>query len=186
MGNDIPALHRHLASLTEHFFDMDNPLEYGAFLNLVQHHGYPTPLLDWTYSPFVAAFFAFSNLKHEEILEDPNGFVRIFIFDKTTWTELLPQVRSLQSFGPNLSVLDFVAIGNDRLIPQQSISTVTGFDDIETYIAFQQRLLGRIFLRVVDLPKTLVMRELASMGISSASMFPGLDGACASFKERFF
>ena len=32
-------------------------LEYLAFL---RHCGFPSPLLDWTLSPFVAAFFAFS------------------------------------------------------------------------------------------------------------------------------
>ena len=48
LSEDIQALHRHLSARTRHVFNLDIPNENGAFFNLVQHHGYPTPLLDWT------------------------------------------------------------------------------------------------------------------------------------------
>jgi FRG domain len=50
LNEDVPALYKHLSARTKHVFNLNNPDENGAFFNLIQHHGYPTPLLDWTYS----------------------------------------------------------------------------------------------------------------------------------------
>jgi FRG domain len=32
------------------------------YLQYLRHYGYPSPLLDWSYSPFVAAYFAFREI----------------------------------------------------------------------------------------------------------------------------
>jgi hypothetical protein len=86
-----------------------------------------------------------------------------------------------------VSIGEFLAIENERLIPQQAASTVTSVDDIEGYI--QSKEVGeRKFLSAIDLPvseRKQVVQELGYMGITAGSLFPGLDGACEELRERY-
>jgi hypothetical protein len=62
-------------------------------------------------------------------------------------------------------------------------------DDIQTHIKEVEQVRGNTYLEVFDLPvsdRERVMRELALMGITAGALFPGLDGACESLKERNF
>lgn len=186
---DIPILHRHLTSRTKHLFNLNDPDQFGAFLNLAQHHGYPTPLLDWTYSPFVAAFFAYRHVAKTGGTSGNSEKVRIFMFDADRWKQDWPQNLSLTPYGANLSVIEFLALDNERLVPQQSASTITNIDDVESFIGFLEAQKDHKYLEVIDLPvseRTDVMQELSVTGITAGALFPGLDGACEELKERLF
>jgi hypothetical protein len=186
MNQDIRSLHRHLSGLTSHHFDLDHPLDYAAFLNLLQHHGYPTPILDWTESPFVAAYFAFSELP-KTVDEDQK--VRILVANSRAWNAKYERAQNLMPGFLHITFLEPLATNNARVVPQQSISLVTNIDDLETYIREYEKRDGTTYLYAIDLPaheRRTVMRELALMGITAGALFPGLDGACRQLRERFF
>jgi hypothetical protein len=183
----VADLQKAFSIVSPHTFNLGDALRYGAFLNLAQHHGYPTPLLDWTWSPYVAAFLAFHKISKQSSAHDRNK-IRIFKFDLMAWSRL-NRASKLFPIWPNVSVLDALAFGNPRAIPQQSISTTSNVDDIETYIQEMETTANVNCLEAFDLPaseRNHVMRELALMGITAGALFPGLDGACEGLKERNF
>ncbi len=186
LSNEIPSLHKKMSSITNHYLDLSKPEEYGAFVSLLQHHGYPTPLLDWTLSPYVAAFFAFRNLKHLTVKEENT---RIFIFDYVSWHENYERHNYLERPFLHFSVMDFIPINNPRLIPQQAKTTITNVSDIEEYLQEKERVKGLKFIRAIDIDiseRNKVMRDLRYMGITAGTMFPGFDGICEEMRELYY
>jgi len=185
-GKDVKQLHQRLSAITSHYFDLTVPDQNGAFFNLLQHHGYPTPLLDWSYSPYVSAFFAFRNWP---LGYSGDGNIRIYIFDNEAWQRKYRQIQNLDPPYPHLSVMEFISIDNPRLVPQQAITTVTNIDDIEAYILEKQEKDRTQYLRAIDIPareREAAMGELRFMGITAGSMFPSIDGVCEELRERNF
>ncbi len=185
-GSDVKQLHQRLCAITSHYFDLTSPEQNGVFFNLLQHHGYPTPLLDWSYSPFVSAFFAFRDRpKHYE--GDEN--VRIYIFNYKLWEKSFEQIMNLDPHYPHLSVSGFIALDNPRLIPQQAVTTVSNIDDIEAYILEKEGDTSETFIEAIDIPakyRNEAMQDLSFMGITAGSMFPGIDGVCEELREKNF
>jgi hypothetical protein len=189
LNQDISALHKQLSARTKHYFDLQVPDQNGAFFNFVQHHGYPTPLLDWSYSPYVAAFFAFREISNTDAQNcKDDDYARIYVFNQDLWKRRLGQLQQLLTSMPHFSIQEFHSINNERMIPQQAVSSVTNIDDIETYILGRQQN-GDQFLTAIDIKKKerkKVMLELQYMGITAGSLFPGIDGACEEMRERNF
>lgn len=179
---DVEECHKALTPLTNHYYDFKDPKQFGAFLGLMQHHGYPTPFLDWTYSPFIAAFFAFRNECSDEV-------ARIFVFDVAAWCDDYIQNDRITFIPPHFSFTELMNVENARAGPQQAVSTATNIDDIEHFVSIQEKRRDKSYLTAIDIPHSergKILAELSLMGITAASLMPGLDGACEMLKHRMF
>jgi len=184
-AEDVPRLCRLIEAALNTTYDIRDPFDYGCLLNLAQHHGYPTPLLDWTESPFVAAFFAFSELPKATSKEGQQ--IRIFLFDPEGWP--FGTVQTIAEIRPSFARLELRARNNPRVLPQQSVHMFSNLVDIEGFVAVVEKQAGRRFLRRIDLPtseRSLAMRELDKMGVTAAALFPGVEGLCRSLAEKWF
>lgn len=181
-----------------HLFLTHIPPEDDDFqwLALMQHHGAPTRLLDFTWSPYVAAFFA---------LEKARGPAAV-------WAMCAPKMWGQQHVHPETGettptselflrtpgnyrrwylngTLPFVVLGepvvmNQRLVAQAGTFVVPGVIDrpVDTIIgayAHPERLLAKIIIDTKP-ARDEFMTSLYMMNITNASLFPGLDGMAHS------
>jgi hypothetical protein len=137
----------------------------------LRHHGFPSPLLDWTRSPYVAAFFAFQS---EATAKDDT--VAIYSYVGYTWTPGIAQDRdkaSIDLLGPYVTT-------HKRHYTQQSWYTVCTkqLGDRYVYCSHEGAIEGNNgvqgFLRKYVIPRSerrKVLDKLHLMNINPYSLF---------------
>lgn len=185
INDDVRTLFGSMAERLEYPLQIGNLQHNTAFWSILQHHGYPTPMLDWSYSPFVAAYFAFQDADERE-----DSSPRLYIFDRARWNKKYGRNEFIVDLAPNqLVVIESMSAANPRHTPQQAISTVTNIADVESFVKRREEEDGVVYLTVCDLRlgfRPQIMRELELMGITYGSLFPGLDGICRDIRDRMF
>ncbi len=177
-------LHYQLCSRLNERLRTEDPFEFASYLALLRNHGFPTPMLDWTLSPYIGAFFAF----RECVMSKPAcGRVRIFAFDGDAWVKTYQQSKDLRLQTPHVSVIRPYAKYNPRQLAQNTVYTVTNISDVTAHLLKHKKT--EDFIYSVDLPTDIwkdVMRELDLMGINEMTMFPDMDGLCREMKKKYF
>lgn len=148
---------------------------------LGRHHGLVTRLLDWTYSPYIAAFFAFVDFIEHVDASFAEGLARrepTLEADDVAVFALAP-FKSLEVAG-EFEIISSRREAFYRQRAQQGIFTRLRHDlhtDLASYLRSKDvgYYLERILVPRAEVGKAL--SDLRLMNITYASLFPDLDGA---------
>jgi hypothetical protein len=192
-------------SCHHHLNDLPGENSNLEWLSLMQHHGAPTRLVDWTFSEWVALFFA---LRDAARRGKPTCAVWA-IDQRPLWTELkkslTPDLRRLiERNDKDPDVLNWllfecnregVATLNPlRLTPRLSVQQGTFLLPLKAEASFEANLMASIRGRAGSLRKFVIkctpsevlkgLKLLHRANISYLSLFPGLDGFAQSIQYR--
>jgi hypothetical protein len=175
--------------------------------SLMRHYGAPTRLLDWTYSPYVAAYFAFEKIFEQNTEEDVVVWAvqyqwtrkprKTFKFPvKCTWDQIeKSEPHALDFlFDPEVHKQPFVMQVNtyylhERLTTQQGVFLcptdvsrpfMENFRDMRNW---EKKSMVRK-LTISRSAMAEAMAELQKMNITRQSLFPGFAGFVESLKTR--
>jgi hypothetical protein len=160
---------------------------------LMQHHYAPTRLLDWTLSPYVAAYFACrDNIKENGAVWILHGGFLHTQMEKIYNVEHVILTNYPENFftKPDSTAETFFAnpkTKTDRMAAQQGLFTVC-----RNISGIQHEIISnackeepKVFQKII-IPsdqKVEFLRKLHAMNITANSLFPGLDGLGQSVKE---
>jgi FRG domain len=158
-----------------------NAYDYFVYL---RHHGFPSPLLDWTTSPYIAAFFAMNNPPIDA------ETVAIYVYWEYTGGGKISDRDKPAIHGPGPNVRS-----HPRHFLQQSQYTIcTAMRDEKTFYAKHEEVVargdtGQDRLWKIDIPTSVridFLQTLQKMNINSYSLFATEDSLLATLAVDIF
>jgi hypothetical protein len=153
-----------------------------AYMAYVRHHGFPSPLLDWSRSAFVAAYFAFNKAN-----ETSSGRVSIYVFSGIRNRISGNRMQVVYRPGP------YVNTHRRHFLQQSEYTLCLGFDTEWRFEQYhnvfddglhQQGTCWKITIPAAERVK--VLRELDEHNVNSFSLFGSEESLMDTLAAREF
>jgi FRG domain-containing protein len=207
LGGRPVELERHLVRNFRKYAGRDNVPDDSVWnwLALGQHHGLPTRLLDWTYSPYVALHFATASVErfdrdgavwmidyvrvHEQLpekLRDALDAEGANVFTTEMLAEVAPRVRDLHGLsGDGFALFVEPPSFDARIVNQYALFSLLSSPQVslDSWLASREELWHRVVIPA-EL-KWEVRDKLDLANVTERVLFPGLDGL-TSWLKRYY
>ncbi|HST34707.1 MAG TPA: FRG domain-containing protein [Solirubrobacteraceae bacterium] len=181
LGERHAASERLLGLFVEECDDDDSitpcPPDVDNQIAVAQHHGLPTRALDWSDSPYVAAFFAYFGAPTVREHEAPTAAIWALNLEHAAWNG---------SMGARL--LRPSRRDDERMLRQRGLFSYleAPFDSLEEYVEMCPGDEAALWKFVVPRSESeQAIADLAAMGITATRLFVDRNGAAQAALARF-
>jgi len=168
-------------------YSVNKEIGMNSYESLGQHYGIPTKLIDFTYSPYIALFFAFDGAG---LSQNNSGYSSIYIFDYSKYLSLACEyyktndkklvIKIMIEYGEYLVKVDANGSLDERVRRQKGTFIQASYDGngIEGFLTskgFDESIM-RVDISTIN--KEEIINDLTFMNLTPGYLMADLEGVC--------